>query len=269
MRKGYTNEELEDFVNAIRKSAIAIKRMHPAFYMVSLNGGLPLFDIMAIIDRDINPDNAIYFPGSSKIKNSAKILTNCFENFFLEKQDETKGVRPIASLDEVVSGHSIERLFNAYNSASRKVSRALLGNSQKQREGVETESEKLRERFPLFVYGVRETRSDKKLRMNNNYLAKVKKGEVLEFPTNKIITMDDLDFQTIKFSHPDSSGFNGQGYFPKVDQIVMKRPYIELLGDIAILIGVDPYTIDPSRARVASDCEEYSRKPEYNQQRKL
>jgi len=263
MIREYNRGEFENFVEAIRSASKKINERSPSYYIVSLNGGLPLFDLLTIIDRNTDPDKAIYFPGSSKIQNSAEVLTRCFENFFLEKQDQDSEENPIVSLDEVVCGSSIERLINSYNSASRRVARANLGGSQKQREYVEEESKKLREQFPLLVFGIREIR-ETGTKMNGKYLKRVKSREILEFPTKKIITMDNPDYQTIKFAHPNSSGFSGQGLFPKVKEIIIGEDYLNLLRDAAMFVGVDPDRIDPIRARVASDCDKYSKKPQYH-----
>ena len=257
----YTEEELENFVRAIKDASVAIAEKNPRHYIVSLNGGLPLFDILGLIDRDVNPDQAVYFPGSSKINNSAQVLTRCFTNLFLEKQDETSEARPLISLDEVVSGHSVKRVMNAWNKASREIARSNLGNSHKQRDYVEAEAKKLRGLFPLFVFGIREVRKDGKTVMNREYLNGVKGGQILEFPTKRIITMDDLDYQTVRFDHPRTSGFKGQCYFPKVKEIVLSREYLSLLKSVAKMVGVDPESVEPHRARVESDCEKYSTKP--------
>lgn len=259
----YSEDQLKDFVEAIRDASVAIDSKNPSYYLVSLNGGLPLFDILTIVDRNVDPGKAIYFPGSSKIQNSAQVMTRCFENFFLERQDLSDEQKRIVSLDEVVCGSSVERLFNAYNAASRKIARANLGNSQREREHIEAESAKLRNHFPLSVFGIKEIR-DKRVKMNTDYLKRVKNGEVMEFPTGKILTMDDPDYETVEFDHPNSSGFSGQGYFPKVRALVLRDSYLNLLGDVSRLSGVNPESINPVRARVSSDCAKYSQKPNYH-----
>jgi hypothetical protein len=219
-----------------------------------------LFDILCINNRDVDKDAAVYFPGSSKIKDSYKVLTNCFCNFITEKQYETNEPRNLASLDEIVSGGSVSRIINAYNSASRLVARSNLSVSEKQREQIEAEADSIRKQFPLMIYGIKEVR-EKGTEMKAEYLNKVQRGEVLEFPTKRIITMDNEDYQTVKFAHPNSSGFNGQcGFYPKVQEIVLTEPYLSLLSDVARLIGLDPESVNPARSRVMSDCAKYSAK---------
>ncbi len=259
----YNGGELGDFVNAIREASVSITSKNPSFYIISLNGGLPLFDILSIVDRNVDVNRAVYFPGSSKINNSREVLTRCFENFFLEKKDESNEVRPLVSLDEVVAGRSVERLINAYNSASRRIARNYLGGSQKQASLVEKESAILRDRFPLHIFGIREARPGK-YNLDGHYKQLVMGGKVNEFQTKKIITMDNLDYQTVKFAHPLTKGFTGQAYQPRVEEVILTRKYIDLLHDIARLVGVDPESVNPIRARVALNCEKYSKKPEYH-----
>ncbi len=258
----YTGEQLTSFVNAIRDAAPVIAKRNPAHYIISLHGSLPLFDILTMVDRTVDTDRAVYFPGSSRINNSADILTRCFENFFLERQDETDKVRHLASIDEVVTGASVSRVLNAYHSASRKVARGVLGSSQELKDGVEKEAQKIRRHFPIVVYGIKEVRTEG-VKMKADYLNKVKGGEVLEFPTLRIITMDDPDYQTIEFDHPTSNGFAGQCFYPRVKNIISSKIYLDLLSDVARMLGIDPDSIEPHRARIASDCEKYSKKPLY------
>ena len=260
MIKNYSPAELEDFVNAIRNASLEIAKANPSFYMVSLSGGLPLFDILRIIDRNVDADKAIYFPTASRINNSSEVVTRCFENLFLERRDETNEPRVIASLDEVVSGASVEKVINSYNSASRRVARET--PSQNSSSSSEDEAEKLRYKFPFKVFGIREMRPTGN-KMNWEYLNRVKKKEILEFPTNRIITMDNPDFETVKFEQPNSSGSNGMSFYPKVREIVMKESYATLLSDIAKLVGVDPASFEPQRARIIPDCAKYSKKPVY------
>lgn len=260
MGEKYNLDQLSSFVTAIRDAGLGIQGIHPSYYLVSLNGGLPLFDVLNLVDRTVDSDKAIYFPGSSKINNSAEVLTRCFENFFLERKDQGLDRNPIASLDEVVSGRSVERLVNAYNAASRRIARSHLGGSQKQQEFVEKEARELREQFPLYVFGIREARPAGN-KMDQKYLNRVKAGEVMEYPASKIITMDDHDFETIRFDHASSSGSVGHIYYPRVKEVVFTSQYRQFLDDVARFVGVDPETVNPARLRVSSDCEKYSKKP--------
>lgn len=263
MVEKYSRDELESFVEGMRKVSVDLREINPAFYIVSLNGGLPLFDVLTIVDPSVDTSKAVYFPGSSRIKNSEEVLTRCFENFFLEQQDrgDAEHVRSLASLDEVVGGHSVGRLFNCYQGASRRVARYNLNSTENEvRKGaVDEEAYDLRKQFPLKVFGVRDMR-DQDRRMREEYKKRVKTKEISEYPIYKIITMDDPDYETVKFAHPQSSGFAGVGYYPKVQEIVRTALYDELLRDIAGYMGANPDEIHLSRSRVISDCEKYAKK---------
>lgn len=264
----YTQEELESFVDGIRRAAVKIRELDPGYYVVSLNGGLALFDILNIIDVDVDPNRAVYFPGSSRIKRSRDVLRNCFENFFLEKQDETNEWCSLVSLDEVVGGHSVERVINAYNAASRRVARFHnLRGAERRREDIDAIAYELRELFPLTILGIRDMRKTRR-RLNQRYLRlsdpENENRMIFEFPVKRIITMDDPDYDTVKFAHPKSSGWSGRDYYPKVEWTGEKTLYRDLLRDVARYVGVDPETVDPIRARVDTDCEKYSKKPKYN-----
>lgn len=263
LKKKYTDKELDSFINAIINARDKIKELNPGYYIVSLVGGLPLFDILGIVDKDLDTDLAFYFSGSSKIYNSKRVLTNCFTNFFLEKQDEVSERCPLASLDEVVGGHSVERLFNAYNAASREAARYNLKRHETVPLAhlVDDEAVHLTNKFPLRVFGIKDTRNLGR-KMSREYERRKGEGEILEFPVKKIITMDDLDYSIVEFEHPKSSGWTS-GYYPKVKEIKRTREYEHLLRDVAMKIGSDPEKINLDRARIFSDCERYSKKPNF------
>ena len=262
----YNDEQLREFVSAVRDASLEMHEENPYFYIVSLNGGLGRYDVLKVVDREFVSSRTIFLPGSSKIKDSAEVMTRCFENFFLEKRDETVEKRQIVSLDEVVSGNSVERLFNAYNSASRRIFRAQYGNGYDNRNKVEEEAKVLREKFPIKVYGIAEIR-DEKNKKALAYQNRIKTGEVLEYPVKKIITMDELDYQPVEFAHPNILNPTGQGFLPKVKDIRITEKYINLLREIGMISGANPDEVCSLAAvqgsKIMSDCEKYSRKPEY------
>ncbi len=302
----YTREELESFVNGILDASKTMKKVYedfavktikegmetdvdevnieikdpilavktvkegmeiePPFYLVNLHGSLPLFDILTIINPSIDVDRAFYFPGSSRIQRSKDVLRYCFENFLLEKQDETGAKTPIFSLDEVVGGHSVERVINSYNSAVRRVARENLRGSERRKEDIEETAYDLKSQFPLFIFGIRDMRNlGRKLNQRYSILSNPNNAEriVYEFPVKRIITMDDPDYEVLKFQHPNTSGWTPEGgFYPKVGEFVEKRAYMDLLHDVARMIGADPEMVDPSRARVRIHCERYSKKPD-------
>ncbi len=279
----YTYKELESFVNgidAISKKmrevyeGVAVKtvrggeKIDSPYYLVNLHGSLPLFDALTIVDHNLDTDRAVYFPGSSRIQRSRDVMRNCFDNFFWEKRDEGRDTTPILSIDEIVGGHSVERVINAYNTALRTVARRDLVGTERRKNDIEDVAQEIKEQFPLFIFGLKDTR-DHRRKTNRKYqqLSNPNNPDkmIYEFPVDRIITMDDLDYQVLEFQHPDSNGWSpGGGYYPKIAQFTEKRPYLELLHDIARFIGADPEMVDISRARVMSDCERYSKKPSHD-----
>src|SRR3989344_3497431 len=98
MDKKYSEEEFKSFLEGMRKAADLVRAKSPDLYLISLNGGGPLFDILRIINRDVQESSAIYFPVSSKIMDCGEVITRCWENLFLEKKDETHNQRKILSI---------------------------------------------------------------------------------------------------------------------------------------------------------------------------
>ncbi|MBS3081026.1 hypothetical protein J4221_06120 [Candidatus Pacearchaeota archaeon] len=281
----YSREDLESFVNGIISASKSMRYIHSRsqktlqeidnpYYVVNLHGSLPLFDVLTIVDQDIDVDRAVYFPGSSRIQNSSDILRYCFENFLWEKQYETDKTSPLFSIDEVVGGHSVERVVNAYNSAIRRIATQNLRGTERRKRDIEEVSFDLKQQFPLYIFGIRDlarfrNRIKNRENMNKRYLElsnpRNENRVIYEFPVKKIITMDDPDFELIEFKHPTSSGWKpSSGYYPKIDSLKFSHYYMDLLHDIARIVGVNPETVDPSRARIRTHCERYSKKPAYN-----
>jgi hypothetical protein len=279
----YTREELLSFIDGIRGASAKMKSVYseleerareedrgiePPCYIINLHGSLPLFDILTIIDPNVDTDRAVYFPGSSRIQKSKEVLRRCFENFLWEKQDEVGNQTPLFSLDEVVGGHSVERMINAYNAALRRVAKENLKGTERRKGDIDEVSYDLRNQFPLYVMGIKDSRNLCR-NMNRRYLVLSNSSNpdrvVQEFPVKKIITMDDPDFETIRFQHPVSSGWTPEnGYYPRIAEVCEKRPYMDLLHDVARFVGADPEMVDPSRARVSTHCDRYSQKPGYD-----
>ena len=122
-----------------------------------------------------------------------------------------------------------------------------------------SETRRLSRLFKLKVFGIKEKREG--IEMSSAYLKKLREGSIEEFPTGRIITMDDPDYRTIEFGRPDSSGWSGQGYFPRVKKIVIEGTYMDLLEGVARIIGIDPSSVDVARANVRTHCDNYSKKP--------
>jgi hypothetical protein len=258
-KDAYTKEQLESFVSGIIEADKKIREISPDYLIVPLNGGSPLFDSLCIVDRELDPNIAVYFPASSKIKDSSKIVTNCFENFFFEREGE-KDKTKLVSLDEIVSGNSVCRIRACYNSAARNVAKEHLGKGSKM-EDVENEKAAVMGHFPYTLIGLREQegRSDK---FSFAYQEYVKEGKILPINVKKIITMDNPDYHTPRFDYPHIKGFNGQSYYPWLKECEVTSKYLEFLADIAKSVGVDPETVNPQNLkRMIDDSKKYSKNP--------
>ena len=259
-----TKELFEDFIKALKEAGEKIKEEDPNYLLVTLNGGLPLYDALTIIDRDIekDPNKVFYFPTSSKIKDSGKIVRNCFENFLIDKFNESDKIRKIVSLDEVLGGGSVCRLLNGYHYASRQMAKRNLKelNQKIEQTDIDNEAEKIRKRMPYKIIGLKESRSSVKI--SHEYKNHVKEGTIKEIPIKKIITLDDPDVQIIEWDHPGSTGWSGGNYRPRVKEFIIKESYLNFLRSVAAYVGVDPERVGPQNLeKIRSDCLKYSKKP--------
>lgn len=256
-RKKY-KELFEDFVEGIKNASKKIKEIGPDYLIVSLNGGLPLYDSLTIIDRDFDdPSMVVYMPTSSKFKDSVPLTRRCFENLLSEKLDESDKSRKFVSLDEILSGGSVARLLNSYHFASRQIAKKNLQKYGKQpvQKIIDEEAEKIRERMSYQIVGLREQRPE--LKMKNEYIKNVKEGLISEIPVSKIITLDNKDVQIIEWLKPRDAQF----YLPKIVNFQIKISYLNFLESIATYVGVDPENVGPKNLeKIKNDCEKYSKK---------
>ncbi|MBS3086334.1 hypothetical protein J4422_01390 [Candidatus Pacearchaeota archaeon] len=254
----YSREDFEDFMKGMQKAAGLVRAFNPSIYMVSLNGGQPLFDVLTIADRNVDPSLAVYFPISSKIMDSGKVAERCFTNLLLERQHQGSEPQRILSLDEVVSGGSVSKILNAYDTALRIVGKHNVGKHD--RPAITKEVEHLAGQFPLRIIGIKEAR----VRTRKKYEEEVRKGRIEEIPVKKILTMDDPDMHIAVFDHPTSNGWNGQGYFPTVGDIRITPKYQAFLGDTARYFGVDPVDVSPQGiGRISEHTRKYSEKSNF------
>jgi hypothetical protein len=254
----YTREEFSDFMRGMQKASEIARAVNPDIYMVSLNGGQPLFDVLTLANRDVDPSLAVYFPISSKIMDSGKVAERCFTNLFLERQHQESKVQRILSLDEVVSGGSVSKILNAYDSSLRIVGKHNVGRHD--RGAISKEVRHLAEQFPINIIGIREPRAGTKAK----YREEVKKGRIEEIPVKRILTMDDPDMHIAVFDHPKSNGWHGQGYFPTVGDIRITPKYQNFLKDVAMYFGVDPKDVSPQGlGRIREHAKKYSAKPDF------
>ena len=254
----YSREDFEDFMEGMKRASDLVETVNPDVFLVSLNGGGPLFDILAIANRNVEPANAVYFPISSKIQNSADVARNCFVNFIHERGHQEKPQR-ILSIDEVVSGGSVGRIINSYDQARKVVARENIGKHD--RKEVDKETAHLREFFPLTIIGVKEER----VKPRKAYGEYISSGLIKEIPVKRILTMDDPDMHICVFDHPRTSGWKGQGYFPRVLEYKITDEYMTFLQDVARYFGVDPSTAQPQGlGRIRDDSIKYSKKPSHS-----
>lgn len=265
------NKQLfEDFIKNLKIAGEKINAIYPQYLMISLNGGLPLYECLKLVDREISnrlddTNNVVYFPASSKIFDSKQVIKNCFENFLNEKLDESDARRRIVSLDEVISGGSVGRLLNGYHYASRQMAKRNLrkGSKEATQEAIDKEAYEIRERMPYTIIGLREMRSNSSV--GPEYKKYVEAGTIIEIPTAKILTLDNPDVQILDWDHPNSSGYVGDKFWPRIKGFTVKDSYLDFLKSVAAYVGVDPETVGCPKnlEKIRADCAKYSKKPKY------
>jgi len=260
----YTKEQFNSFLEAMVLANKRIKEENPSLLLVTLNGGLPIYDCLTIINPELDDSTrVVYFPASSTIMDCKTVTEHCFENLLSERIDHSDKPRKIVSVDEVVSGGSVSRLINAYESATRQIARKnLRGNDKPSKQNeINQEAKVMQGLMPYQIVGLKQPRPG--VVMSHEYEEHVKQGYIFEIPVPKIITMDNTDIQIIEWDHPSTSGYHGDKFWPRVRGFNVKNSYLDFLRSVAAYIGINPDTVGPKNLeRIRSDCAKYSKKPQ-------
>lgn len=253
--ENYTIGELESFVNAFKKASDIIRSENPDYVVAPMIGAIPFIDILNVVDRKFDNDRVEYMPASSRFANLDGVMHTWLLNF-LRKNYHGNDLK-LLSIDEVVSGSSAVRGYN-------QLEDALTGLADERVKGLESEDvvrdsqrmkDYLKKKIKYKVIGIVEPRSNKA--PNKTYSKLVRKGVVKPLNVERIITMDDNDFCPLQLEVDRKTEEGRLLYKPEIKSVNYSTKYINLLKDIATLIGADPEKINPVNVGKLSEFAKY------------
>lgn len=110
-----SNETLKSFVKGMEHVDEKIEEINPDYIIAPMIGAIPFIDTLNIINEDFDNFKVEYVPASNKIHNLKFVLRNWFNNF-LDENASDNGLT-LLSLDEVVSGNSLQRVYKQFDNA--------------------------------------------------------------------------------------------------------------------------------------------------------
>jgi len=119
---------LKSYARSMIHAASIINKQNPDYLVVPMMGSVPFIDAMSILDNDFDPSKAVYLPASSRINNVKKIITKWYKNFLDDVTDKGEFFPKIIGIDEVVSGGSVSRCFNALDNSTNSFRKCFKQN---------------------------------------------------------------------------------------------------------------------------------------------
>ena len=149
------------------------------------------------------------------------------------------------SIDEVVSGNSLVRVYKQFdtartNYANRKAVETYGKNADFRDDSVRAFRDSVRDSIRYLSLAIVDSKMDRIGKARNpEYEALVNSGVVVPIKTGQIVTMDRLDFFPARYkTDKDSEG--NEVYLPVIDHFDFSPKYIDFLQMVAAIVGKNP-----------------------------
>lgn len=239
---------IESFVRSMEEATHIVRHENPDVIVAPLMGAGPLVDVMNIVDGEFPNERIEYVPASSRLHRARDVMRCAFENIIRAYCPD--GGR-VLSIDEVVSGSSVLRVFKQFDAArmnyANRKTLELFG------EDVDFREDKVRafrdEVYNSIVYkslGIVDSKMRRLgKRMITGYDEHVNNGVIIPVDTDQIVTMDRVGFFPVKYKAIRKKG-ERTIYLPEVEGFDVSREYMDFLLSVAEITGIDPETVTVS-----------------------
>jgi hypothetical protein len=249
---------LEDFVHAMEAASSVIRKQQPDVIVAPMFGAVPFIDALNIVDDYFPNEKVIYVPASNKVNKVTDVLRGTFENVI---RQHTPNGGLFLSIDEVVSGNSLTRVFKQFSAArmeyaNKKTATQYGDRADFTKEHVRAFRDALVNDTHYRSVGIvdsRKTRADAP--KNDTYCQLVSDGTVIPIDTLCIITMDRQDFFPARYK--EARDIRGRKtYLPIVEGFHVTTPYMDFLRDVADILGKPRSRAQPSNMQKIMDSYE-------------
>ena len=232
---------IEAFVRSFEKVDGLVKKINPDIVIAPMVGAVPFIDVLNIIDGEFPNDKVEYVPASNKVHKVSDVLRGAFENLIREKVPEGG---KLLSLDEVVSGNSVQRVYRQFdaartNYANKRTVETYGEHTDFRDERVRAFRDSVRESIKYQSVGIVDSRMERAGKnMAEDYLTLVKNKIILPVKTDCIVTMDRADFfpATYKTAEDDQGK---KIFLPVIDKFDISPKYVDFLITVAEILGKD------------------------------
>ena len=230
------------FVRVFENVSGMIKSKNPNCILAPMFGAVPFIDILNIVDEEFPNEKVEYVPASNKVYRVREVLRSVFFNL-IDAYAPNGG--QFLSLDEVVSGNSIQRVYKQFeaariNYANKKTVETYGLDTDFKLKQVMDFRDSILNSIIYNSIGIIDPKMERtKKAMNPAYHLLVESGIVIPVKTDGIITMDDTKFFPAKYkTEKDDQG--NMAYLPVVQSFDVSSTYIDFLKSVAGILGKDP-----------------------------
>lgn len=233
---------LESFVMKFEEVLRIIKNKDYDCIIAPMFGAVPFIDILNIIDEEFQNEKVEYIPASNKVYRIREVLREAFQGII---GAYTPNGGSFISLDEVISGNSLQRIYKQFeaakiNYANKKTAETYGVDTDFNLKQVREFRDSIIKSIRYTSIGIMDPKMDRmKRNMNPAYKDLVENGIVIPIKTEGIVTMDNIEFFPAKYKvAKDDQGKTI--YLPVVDAFNISSIYIDFLKNVAEILGKNP-----------------------------
>ncbi|RLE43208.1 hypothetical protein DRJ48_01560 [Candidatus Woesearchaeota archaeon] len=221
-----SHKTLEDFVDGITRLDDAIRELNPDYILYTIRGAVPIADLLRIVDPQIATWEHEYLPASSSIIDTTDVIYQWFLNF-LRETHVVGHPQSIVTIDEIVSGNSVSRVY-------KQVARAI---SDYAREVGLTPQQAMEEIVYHSIGLLDKSKAPNEEMMAKRYRQLVDDGVVIPVEVTANIVMDKPKLCPLKMQRIPNS--RSGKFLPVMAKFEHTPEYMELLQRFANYVGQD------------------------------
>ncbi len=247
---------IESFIKSLEKVNQIIQTRNPTCIVAPMFGAVPFIDVLNIIDPTFPNNKVEYIPASNKVYRLREVLRGTFESL-IDAHVPNGG--SFLSLDEVVSGNSLVRVFKQFDAArtnhsNKKTVQTYMGEADFTKEHVRAFRDSITHGITYNSIGVVDSKLRRqKKEMSGEYEELVSKGIVIPVNTECIVTMDRRGYFPARYKEVQ----NDEGailYLPVVDEFSVSSEYIDFLKRVSEVLGKNTNEVTVSNMGKIRDC---------------
>jgi len=236
---------IERFVHDFEKVAQIVHKENPDCIIAPMFGAVPFIDVLNIVDPTFPHDKVEYVPASSKVYRLREVLRGSFKNLI---DAYTPNGGKFLSLDEVISGNSVTRMYKQFETAkidyaNEKTAVVFGPNTDFRNDNVRAFRDSLVDGIKYQSIGIIDSKLARigKAR-NKEFEQLLEKGAVIPVETPCIVTMDKTGFFPAKYKRVEKE--EGKFvYLPVVDEFCVAPAYFDFLRTVSEIVGKDSRNI--------------------------